>query len=572
VAQMARLRGAGLVATEPDQRGGVALFIDWDNFTASVTRELPQAPLDLQPILNHARLNGPLMVCRAYGEWQYPDERYYAYRHGVDVLYAPVLPLAQAAREAQNGGKNLATMAIAVDCIDLLHQIPELEAVVLVSNDRELLPVARLARLRGKRVVVIGTPSTPQALRAAADEFVDYGALVGVEIPPAPAAPTARKTELREARPVPLRAPQEPAAVPAQPEEVYEAAAAAPAAAEVAAPAEAVSEPEAVAVGERGRSRRRRTRRRPGRAEPVAPAPEVLVEAAEAEIALGEEQEPVEGLPEAAPEAEAPREAIVEGVTARAEAQREWAEIARQIMEELERPELAQPALEELGVVSEAMPQYEAPAPGEIPPTEEAAAEWEVPAAPVAEWQEGAATEAGEVPAQAQQEAAEAVAEAPDFEPHPAVAPVWRARRRPHPVTPVVAGEAPASEPVPSPAEAPEGAPAAVEEPVDSVSPPEPAKMSAAESASGPRNADAVITEEPGEAASNLAEHDHDRLGEVHTGEEENTAVEAGQPGEEAGLTGSAARRYPRRPVRRSRARLPGAGGGAQAPLGGSES
>ncbi|MER3404632.1 MAG: hypothetical protein C4289_05255, partial [Chloroflexota bacterium] len=97
--QMARLRGAGISAAEPDLRGGVAVFIDWDNFTASVTRELPQAPLDLQPILGHARLSGPLMVCRAYGEWQYPDERYYAYRHGVDVLYAPVLPLAQAARE-----------------------------------------------------------------------------------------------------------------------------------------------------------------------------------------------------------------------------------------------------------------------------------------------------------------------------------------------------------------------------------------------------------------------------------------------------------------------------------------
>lgn len=532
---------------EPDLRGGVALFIDWDNFTASVTRELPQAPLDLQPILSHARLSGPLMVCRAYGEWQYPDERYYAYRHGVDVLYAPVLPLAQAAREAQNGGKNLATMAIAVDCVDLLHQIPELDAVVLVSNDRELLPVARLARLRGKRVVVIGTPSTPQALRAAADEFVDYGVLVGVEAPAAPAAaPAARRPTAREARPVPPRPVEEAATGPAVQEELYEAAPAAALPAE--ALAEHAGETEAVAAGERGRSRRRRARRRTGRPEQLAAVPEVPGEAVELAEVTGEGLAQEEEAPEAAPEVEAPE--------ASAEAQRAWAEVARQIMQELERPEFPPPTPEELGVAIESMGRPEAPPPGELPPAEGLAAEWEVLAA---EQQESAPGEAGDgTPAAGPQAAEEAEREGAGLAPHPAVAPPRRSRRRPRRTAPEGTRALPPVEAAGPTAEAPESVPGLGVEPIESQAQPEPIGVPAVELEAAPVEADvaASVQEE--------AETDSDDGVDVESA----AHVEAGGPVDEAGAAGNTVRRYPRRPVRRNRARRPAFSSASPEPAG----
>ncbi len=549
--QTARPRGAGISVAEPDLRGGVALFIDWDNFTASVTRELPQAPLDLQPILSHARLSGPLMVCRAYGEWQYPDERYYAYRHGVDVLYAPVLPLAQAAREAQNGGKNLATMAIAVDCVDLLHQIPELDAVVLVSNDRELLPVARLARLRGKRVVVIGTPSTPQALRAAADEFVDYGTLVGVEAPAAPtAAPTVRRPAAREARPAPPRPVEEAAPGQAVQEEAHEAAPVAPLPGE--ALAERAAEPDVVAAGERGRSRRRRARRRTGRPEQLTAALEVPAEAVELEGA-GEEA-PAEEAPEARLEMEFPEAPAPAGIAAPAEAQRTWAELARQIVQELERPEFPLPTPEELGVAIESTGQSEAPPPSELPPAAGHVAEWEVLAA---EQQESAPGEAGEGPPAAEPQAVGAAeGEGAGLEPHPAVAPARRSRRRPRRTAPEETYELPAVEARGPAAEAPEGMPGLSEVASGSAPQPEPLGALAVEPVVAPVEEDgaAEVRDEP------------------ETDPVDGAPVAAGEPANEAGAAGSTARRYPRRPVRRSRERRPALNSAAQGPAGGSES
>jgi hypothetical protein len=176
------------VANDRDRRaasvapGPVALFIDWDNFAIGLRQEMPDRPADVGPILRWARRFGPLLVCRAYGEWRDPAERLAIYNAGVEVVYAPVLPLGGSVMARDGGGaKSLADTAMAVDVTEMLSLIPGLSSVILATSDKDLIPVLRFAQRRGLHAVVIGSDRTAGALRELADEFVSYRQLLELE-------------------------------------------------------------------------------------------------------------------------------------------------------------------------------------------------------------------------------------------------------------------------------------------------------------------------------------------------------------------------------------------------------
>ena len=160
--------------------GSVAVFIDWDNFAIGLREEMPDRPPDLGPVLRWVRQLGPVAVCRAYGECVMPAERLAIYSAGVEVVYAPVLPLASAAARP-NGGKSLADTEMAVDCVDFLHLIPEIATLVIVSSDKDLIPILRFAQRRGLRVFVVGSDRTAGALRDQSDDYVTYRTLLEQE-------------------------------------------------------------------------------------------------------------------------------------------------------------------------------------------------------------------------------------------------------------------------------------------------------------------------------------------------------------------------------------------------------
>ena len=160
--------------------GSVAVFIDWDNFAIGLREEMPDRPPDLGPVLRWVRQLGPVAVCRAYGEWRDAAERLAVYSAGVEVVYAPVLPLASAPTRS-NGGKSLADTEMAVDCVDFLHLIPEIATLVIVSSDKDLIPILRFAQRRGLRVYVVGSDRTAGALRDQSDDYVTYRTLLEQE-------------------------------------------------------------------------------------------------------------------------------------------------------------------------------------------------------------------------------------------------------------------------------------------------------------------------------------------------------------------------------------------------------
>ncbi|HEX2036690.1 MAG TPA: NYN domain-containing protein, partial [Chloroflexota bacterium] len=176
-----------MASDRDDRRGNIAagpvgLFIDWDNFAIGLRQEMPDRAADVGPILRWARRFGPLTVCRAYGEWRDPGERLAIYNAGVEVVYAPVLPLSGSLLARNGGGaKSLADTAMAVDVTDLLNLMPSLSTIVLATSDKDLIPVLRFAQRRGLQAVVVGSDRTAAALKDLADEFISYRQLLDQE-------------------------------------------------------------------------------------------------------------------------------------------------------------------------------------------------------------------------------------------------------------------------------------------------------------------------------------------------------------------------------------------------------
>src|SRR5579884_939166 len=151
----------------------VGLFIDWDNLAISTAVDFAGAVPDVRAIVKAAQRFGTVLVARAYSEWNVSSERLSVYRAGVEPVYAPTFRF-ETDPGGGSRGKSLADPCLVTDCIDTLHLMPEINVFVLVSGDKDLIPIVRLAQLRGKRVAVIGPDFAAAILRDMADEYIPY--------------------------------------------------------------------------------------------------------------------------------------------------------------------------------------------------------------------------------------------------------------------------------------------------------------------------------------------------------------------------------------------------------------
>ena len=173
--------------------GQVALYIDWDNLAISTSAETGGTMPDVRRIVRAAQSYGQVVLARAYAEWGQTSDRLAVYRAGVDPVYAPTFRF-EAEQPGGPRGKSLADPCLVADCVDALHLLPQVETLVLVSGDKDLIPIVRLAQTRGKRVVVIAQDMAAVVLREMADEFISYRQILGS----AEARSTAVRAEVSE--------------------------------------------------------------------------------------------------------------------------------------------------------------------------------------------------------------------------------------------------------------------------------------------------------------------------------------------------------------------------------------
>jgi hypothetical protein len=156
----------------------VALFIDWDNLAISTSVDFGGAVPDVRAIVHAAQRFGTVVLARAYAEWNVNSDRLSVYRAGVEPVYAPIFRFEPEPGTGMPRGKSLADPCMVTDSIDAMHLMSNINVFVLVSGDKDLIPVVRLAQLRGKKVVVIGPDFVAAVLREMADEYIPYRGLV----------------------------------------------------------------------------------------------------------------------------------------------------------------------------------------------------------------------------------------------------------------------------------------------------------------------------------------------------------------------------------------------------------
>ncbi len=170
---------------EQDQ---VALFIDWDNLVISNYADRGGNRPDLEVLVQRAKQYGTVVIARAYAEWNITADRLEVYKSGIEPIYAPVFHADRDLAGQTTRGKSLADPVMVTDCIDFLHLLPQVGTYILVTGDKDMVPVVRLARLRGRRVVVIGPDYVANVLQQVSDEFIPYRFLLAQVVPTDPYA------------------------------------------------------------------------------------------------------------------------------------------------------------------------------------------------------------------------------------------------------------------------------------------------------------------------------------------------------------------------------------------------
>jgi len=173
-------------------QGDVALYIDWENIKYSLLNRENRLP-NAMAIKEAAAKFGRVVTAKAYANWQEgqhlrdPNDLYSA---GIEPIYVPTVILGFG--DAPDGAprrKNSIDVKLAVDCVDASLSNPNISTFVLVTGDGDFVHLINTLRMRGKRVVVVGTSwSTSWQLTSSADHFLAYD----VTVDPASPSPSSR--------------------------------------------------------------------------------------------------------------------------------------------------------------------------------------------------------------------------------------------------------------------------------------------------------------------------------------------------------------------------------------------
>ncbi|NVB42969.1 NYN domain-containing protein [Pseudenhygromyxa sp. WMMC2535] len=153
----------------------IAMFLDFENLVYGLENNEPreggrEIGLDVERLVRFARDEGRLIVARAYADWRSPAVR----QHQRDLYVQGIEPINVFGRRYDNEVKNSVDVALCVDAVESLF-VREYDTFVLISGDRDFLPLLRCVRSHGKRVIGVSVrESASRDLPNLCDRFVYY--------------------------------------------------------------------------------------------------------------------------------------------------------------------------------------------------------------------------------------------------------------------------------------------------------------------------------------------------------------------------------------------------------------
>ncbi len=175
-------------------RKDVAVFIDFENVYVSVRDKLDANP-NFEIIMDRCNELGRVILARAYADWyRYPRITSALYANNIEPMYVPTYYYDKDAGRTGRPIKNSVDMNLCIDAMRTLFTVPNISTFVLVTGDRDFIPLVNSIRQQGKDVIIIGVGGAASShLAQSADEFIFYEQLIGKSLPVAAATPIGRR-------------------------------------------------------------------------------------------------------------------------------------------------------------------------------------------------------------------------------------------------------------------------------------------------------------------------------------------------------------------------------------------
>jgi uncharacterized protein (TIGR00288 family) len=186
----------------PKSRADVAVFIDFENVYVSVREKFDATP-NFEMIMDRCEDYGRIVIARAYADWyRYPRVTSALFANGVEPMYVPTYYYDREVGRTGRPIKNSVDIHLCIDVMRSLYTQHHIDKFVLVTGDRDFIPLVNAIRQNGKEVVIIGIGGAASAhLAQSADEFLFYEQIADLKPQhqrPEPRQEQPAKTERRE--------------------------------------------------------------------------------------------------------------------------------------------------------------------------------------------------------------------------------------------------------------------------------------------------------------------------------------------------------------------------------------
>jgi uncharacterized protein (TIGR00288 family) len=143
----------------------VAVVIDYENLFYSAQNLYSCYP-DLDLLIKLCEKRGRIATCQAYADWtKFQDRIQELFKAGIQPIFSPV----------SRTGKSSADTIICVNTMKLFYANPNLDSLLLVSGDRDFIPLVVELRSMGKKVFIVGiNGSFSEDLKEVSDELILY--------------------------------------------------------------------------------------------------------------------------------------------------------------------------------------------------------------------------------------------------------------------------------------------------------------------------------------------------------------------------------------------------------------
>ena len=159
-----------------DINDDVVVFFDFENIVYSLRNSKRENP-NFEILMDKCQEYGRVVLARAYADWS---------RHGsviaplqasgFDPVYVPTYFYENKEKKTR---KNAVDIHIAIEAVEVMFTQPHINTFVLLTGDKDFIPLANALRRHGKTVIAVGVKGTTSPyMRQSTDDFVFYHQLL----------------------------------------------------------------------------------------------------------------------------------------------------------------------------------------------------------------------------------------------------------------------------------------------------------------------------------------------------------------------------------------------------------